>query len=163
MSTATLSETTTPSVGMGEIKVASGDASLMSVLGSCVGVAIHVPRVKLGLFAHVVLPNSGGRASTPGKFADTAIPHMVQVLRDRGLAPFGAVAKITGGANMFGSSGPLQIGEQNIAAVREALQAAGIPLVAEHLGGTKGRRINFCCATGQLDVSIGGDPTPATI
>ncbi len=36
--------------------------------------------------AHIVLPESAGRDGAPGKFADTAVPHMLELLREQGAA-----------------------------------------------------------------------------
>ncbi len=95
------------SVGMGQIVVAEAPAELVSVLGSCVGVALYHPRLKVGALAHIVLPKSSGGGAAPGKFADTAIPYMIAELAKAGAARAGLVAKIAGGACMFGVSGPL--------------------------------------------------------
>ncbi len=48
----------------------------------------------------------------------------------------GLTAKLAGGANMFGSSGPLQIGDANVEAVAQALRTAGIRITAQDVGGT---------------------------
>lgn len=148
-------------VGMGEIDVGKGPNKLSSVLGSCVGLALIHPRCKAGALAHVVLPDSTGRTGPPGKFADTAVPKMVHLLAENGVPPAGLVAKLTGGANMFASTGPLQIGDQNIEALRAILKKQGIPVVAEHVGGNKGRRVTLDCGTGELIVEVAGSPQAA--
>lgn len=144
------------SVGMGQILVARCPGKLTAVLGSCVGVALVHPRLHVGCLAHVVLPESAGRESTPGKFADTAIPVMIRQLEELGANRSGLVAKITGGACMFGTSGPLQIGEANIEAVTRLLGQAGIRMAGKHVGGTKGRRVTLDPATGYVRVEIVG-------
>lgn len=57
---------------------------------------------------------------------------------------------------MFGSGGPLQIGDANVQAVTEALAAAGIRLIAQDTGGTKGRRVAFQTSTGEMLVETSG-------
>lgn len=146
------------SVGIGQVVLASSPARLSAVLGSCVGVALYHQGLKLGMLAHVVLPDSAGRSGPPGKFADTAIPHMVQQLEARAASRGHVVAKIVGGGCMFGTGGPLQIGDANVTAVVHALGKVGIPIHARDVGGTKGRRITFDCATGNLIVQIVGNP-----
>jgi chemotaxis protein CheD len=152
----TMERTENKTVGMGQIAVAQAPGRLTSVLGSCVGVALFHPRLHLGCLAHVVLPRSNGNAAPPGKFADTAIPHMLQLLEKQGANRSGLVAKICGGACMFNTSGPLQIGDANIEAVTEILEAAGLRVAARDVGGTAGRRITFDCNTGQLTVDTAG-------
>ncbi len=153
---ATEEEIQTATVGMGQIVAARKPARLSSVLGSCVGVAIYHPRLGVGGLAHVVLPHANGRSDNPGKFADTAVPALIQELSKLGVPLAGLVAKIAGGACMFQMRGPLQIGDANIEAVRQALAKANIRLAAQHVGGTAGRRIVFDCADGTLRVEIAG-------
>jgi len=145
-------------VGMGVISVANHPHEMYSVLGSCIGVAIMDPRAKLGAFAHVVLPKSNGRSALPGKFADTAIPHMLELLKERGASRRGLVVKIAGGAQMFASTGPMQIGESNAAAVRHAIRSAGLAIHAEDVGGTEGRKVTVDCAMAQLTICRVGQP-----
>jgi chemotaxis protein CheD len=123
-----------------------------------VGVALYHPRLRVGALAHVVLPDSTGRPANSAKFADTAIPAMLQELGHAGANHSGLIAKITGGACMFGANGPLQVGLSNVEAVTRALAAAGIRLVAQDCGGSKGRRCSFDPATGSLTVEIMGSP-----
>ncbi len=149
-------------VGMGQIASARTPNKLKSVLGSCVGVAIFHPRVPAAVLAHVVLPESAGRPGSPGKFADTAVAHMVQLLNMMGVPRAGRVAKMVGGACMFVASGPMQVGDSNVEAVTRALSDAGIRVVAKDVGGTAGRRLTFDCSNRELMVEIVGKP-PRTL
>ena len=149
-------------VSMGQIAAGRDRDRLKSVLGSCVGVSLYQPRLKVGVFAHVVLPDSAGREGTPGKFADTAIPAMLKLLREMGAGSYGLIAKLAGGANMFGGTGPMQIGDANVEAVTRALKLAGIRVAAQEVGGTKGRRVVFDCSSGTMTVEGAGIP-PKTL
>lgn len=147
----------TYSVGMGQIVLTRAPHTLNSVLGSCVGVALHHPRFEVGVFAHVVLPSSNGKQGTPGKFADTAVPELLAQLAREGVSTAGLVARIAGGSNMFGSAtGPMQIGEHNIAAVEEMLAKYRIRILGKHVGGAKGRRVTMNCSTGNLAIEVVG-------
>lgn len=146
-----------PNAGMGQIISGAGGDKLTAVLGSCVGVAIHHPRLRVGALAHVVLPRADGRSGTAGKFADTAVPELIRLLVAEGAPAAGFVAKLAGGANMFGTApGPMQIGEANAEALKQLLKESKIRLAGEHLGGNKGRRVTFDCETGTLTVEIVG-------
>jgi chemotaxis protein CheD len=146
-------------VGMAQIVMTSGDEPARSVLGSCIGLVLHDQKLQIAAVAHIVLPSSCGRSGPPGKFADTAIPYMLDQLARKGAGRSKLVAKVVGGASMFSASGPIQIGEANYAAVKELLAASRIPIIAEHVGGGKGRRITFVPNTGELTVETAGDPT----
>ncbi len=157
MSTCTIPETQKDAmVGMGQIRSARGPNRLKAVFGSCVGVAILHPRFPTGVMAHVVLPEASGRAGSPGKFADTAIPHMIDMLNTMGVPRAGRVAKIAGGAKMFAASGPMQVGESNVEAATQALATAGIRVTARDVGGTAGRRVTFDCSNGELLIEVVG-------
>ena len=70
-------------------------------------------------------------------------------------------AKIAGGANLFPRLGEstLNVGKQNVAAVREHLQLNAIPLRAEDVEGNKGRKMTLYTKTGIVVVqSIGEAP-----
>jgi chemotaxis protein CheD len=144
-------------VGMGQIHFGRAGQRLEAVLGSCVGVVLLHPRQRVAALAHVVLPCSNGRAGSPGKFADTAIPEMLRIMAVEGIGTAGLVAKIAGGANMFGNpSGPMQIGDANITAVNELLAKYNLRPIAKDLGGNKGRRISVDCQSGMVDVEVVG-------
>ncbi len=155
----TESKTAVKVLGMGQAAIAEAPACLASVLGSCIGISLYSGRHKLGAFSHVVLPNANGQIATPGKFADTAIPHMLRLFESRGVQPASLVAKLAGGACMFGADGPLKIGESNAETVRQLLDEARIKVLAQDVGGTCGRRVTFDCQTGLLTVETVGNPT----
>lgn len=141
---------------MGQTAVGDKEAVFTSVLGSCIGIVLWHPHLGMGAIAHVVLPDSHGQNGQPGKFADTAVPYLIRQLADIGCPRTGLVAKIAGGACMFRGGGPLQIGDDNIAATRTILRQHGIAITAEDVGGTSGRKITFECATGRLVVEVAG-------
>ncbi|NLJ85127.1 MAG: chemotaxis protein CheD [Firmicutes bacterium] len=151
-------------VNMGEIEVVRGEGVLITVgLGSCVGVAIFDQERSVGGLAHVFLAASrnGLGATQPGKFADTAIPALVDALIRVGARRSALEAKIAGGANLFPRLGEstLNVGKQNVAAVREHLQLNAIPLRAEDVEGNKGRKMTLYTKTGIVVVqSIGEAP-----
>jgi len=145
-------------VGMGQIALGHGASHLTAVLGSCVAVTMHAPRQEIGVLAHVILAQSSGRNSPPGKFADTAIPEMLRMIEEAGAPRDEIVARLAGGANIFGRTGPLQIGNANIEVITRLLQEAGVPVKAEDVGGNKGRRVSFDCQTGSLTVEMAGHP-----
>ncbi len=144
-------------VGMSQIVVVPQAGAARSVLGSCIGLVLFHSARKLSAFAHIVLPDADGRNGPPGKFADTAIPHMLELLHQQKAGRSGLVAKMAGGASMFGSSGPIQIGKANCEAVVGLLDEFHIPVIGRNVGGQKGRRVTFDGGTGELRVEIAGE------
>ena len=144
-------------VGMGDIVLLRQGETARSVVGSCAGLMICHRRLNIAAVAHIVLPEAAGRPGAPGKFADTAIPYMVDLLRKEGAERTSLVAKVAGGAQMFGVSGPLQIGDANIHAVAAILSDLGVPLQARSADGTKGRKLTFRCDNGEILVEVAGE------
>lgn len=129
---------------------------LETLLGSCVGIAIWDRVTRQGGLAHIVLGDSqGSDGGSPGKYADTAIPALRQELVQRGAFSTSLTAKIAGGSTMFGPKSSRDVGLRNHAATVACLKKYGIPLLAEHIGGTQGRIIRFNLADGSVEVRIG--------
>ena len=113
-------------------------------LGSCIGLTLYDPNLKIGAMVHIMLPESGGRTDRPGKYADTAIPLLVKELDALGCKNRSLVAKMAGGACMFEYFGAnLNIGERNAEKVRILLKENHIQLAAEDVGGKVGRSVTF--------------------
>src|SRR2546421_11561020 len=123
-------------------------------LGSCVAIMLHDPQARAGAMAHILLPSKSlARDSTnPAKFPETAVPLLVQRLTALGADPRYLIAKLAGGASMFAqlmTPGPVQMGERNIAAARDVLRRAGIPIAAQAVGGGGRRPARFPVADGR--------------
>jgi chemotaxis protein CheD len=159
MSSITTPNTANQPVPMGESVVAAEPALLTTIVGSCIAIALYSSQLRLGMLSHVVLPRATGPTAYPAKFADTAVPHMLTALERLSVRRDGLVARIAGGACMFGSCKMMQIGDANADAVIEALDAAKIRIVGRDVGGTIGRRIRFELATGCLTVERIGHPS----
>jgi chemotaxis protein CheD len=136
-------------VGISDWKVNKGPGIIVTyALGSCVGICLYDKVTKVGGLSHIMLPDS--KSVTPGaamnrmKFADTAIPDMLSKLLSMGASKARITAKIAGGAQMFQtSSEKFNIGDRNVAAVRESLKSLGIPIIAHDTGLNFGRTVFF--------------------
>lgn len=144
-------------VGMADLNVAQVSGVLKTTgLGSCVGVTIYDPRTKVAGMAHVMLPSSDiAREGTinPAKYADTAIPELVNRMIGLGASGSRMVAKLAGGAQMFAfntAGDTMRIGPRNVESCKEALGKFSIPIIAEETGGNFGRTIEFYTDTGIL-------------
>jgi chemotaxis protein CheD len=141
---------------MGEMQLGCGEQSLKTLLGSCIGLALYSRRNAVGGLAHIVLPESRGQEGPPAKYVDTAIPELIRRIELAGGQATNLNAKIAGGANMLASQAVLTIGDQNLAAIRRMLREYGIPIVAEHCGGTQGRRMTFYPNFGRVTIEVVG-------
>jgi chemotaxis protein CheD len=127
-------------------------------LGSCVAIVLYDKDTKVGGLAHILLPSMAmsRETSNPAKFPETIVPIMLAEMRALGVTQTSRVnAKIVGGASMFGqlvNGTGINVGERNIAATKEALVSAGIPLIAEDTGLDYGRSVYFHLADGRVEV-----------
>jgi len=150
----------TVSVGISDYKASKAPDTLVTyALGSCVGIALYDSVAHVGGLAHIMLPSSSMRANgiidNRMKYADTAIPDLVNELVRIGARRSRLIAKIVGGANMFSSFGTSfidTIGDRNIDAVKTVLSELGIPLIAEDVGANYGRTVYFLLEDGKVRV-----------
>ncbi len=143
-------------VGMADYKIACHPNSLISYgLGSCVGIALYDSVTKIGGLAHIMLPDSSQarNVENPAKFADTAIPLLLNDMLKAGAQKQRIIAKIAGGAQMFSFANIteiMRIGERNTESVKNILRQASIQLIANDTGGNFGRTIELRLDTGIL-------------
>ena len=154
-----IKQATFASIRMGEIRVDGDGNPLHTLLGSCIGLALYDRQQKIGGLAHIVLPDSRGKADQPGKFVDTAIPTMIQQMQEIARQPLKLTAKFAGGASMFAAKGAGRIGVQNVQSCEQLLRVLRIPILAQHCGGQQGRRMKFDTDNGNVTIEIvGQDP-----
>ncbi|OUT58584.1 MAG: hypothetical protein CBB71_12750 [Rhodopirellula sp. TMED11] len=146
-------------VRMGQIGFASGEQTLCTLLGSCVGLMLYSRPHRLVGLAHIVLPDSAGKQVPLGKFADTAIPELISQLNKRAGQEVRWVAKMAGGASMFQTAQTMNIGMRNVDRCQELLRQFGIPVVATHCGGQAGRRMTISARDGSVQIEIVGQAT----
>ena len=145
------------SIGIAAIKVVQQPDRIRTVLGSCVGVALFDSVAGIGGLAHVILPDSQEGSGDPGKFADTAVDLLLEGVLAAGAKKARLVAKIAGGAAMFGGETAASLGRRNAIAVEQRLRERGIQLTGSAVGGTKGRRMMLDPASGDVLVEIIGE------
>ncbi len=136
----------THTVRMGEMHVTSNGTIVKTILGSCIGLVLHDKQRKLTAIAHIVLPTRFRGDPIVGKYADTAVPALLQELLSLGSRREDIRAYFAGGANMFVLSEDRKlatVGELNIAATRAQLKGNGIIVEFEDVGGNHGRSLLF--------------------
>lgn len=146
-------------VGMAELAILRAPGELTSLgLGSCVAVCLYDCKSAIAGLSHVMLPQSEPTRSVenPGKYADTAVPLLIQRMAEIGASCGRLQSVLVGGAEMFSFAGrglpQLRIGERNICAVQAVLQELGIPIAGQNVGGKQGRSLVFDAGTGVVHV-----------
>lgn len=149
-------------VGMADLNICKAPDVITTLgLGSCIGIALYDPALKLGGLAHIMLPDSTKMKNNTNiaKFADTGIDELVRRMIEEGAAQRRLVAKIAGGAKMFEVSGVSEVGNigaRNAEASRQKLKELGIPLLAEDTGLNFGRTVELYCNTGEFHIKSVG-------
>ena len=139
-------------IGIADMKMAQHNGMLITyALGSCIGICLYDPKVKLGAMIHIMLPLNmeAGRKNTM-KYADTGIRETLKMMEAKGASRARITAKIAGGAKMFEISGGSlgNIGQRNIESVRMNLKREGIKLLKEDVGGNVARTLLFDVSNG---------------
>ncbi|WP_274651523.1 chemotaxis protein CheD [Paenibacillus humicola] len=146
-------------VGMADLNIAADGAVLRTTgLGSCVGLTLYDGQAKIAGMVHVMLPTSQIAREAEvkkAKYADTAIPALVELMLVSGAAAGRMTAKMAGGAQMFAfaaQNDSMRIGPRNVESCRTVLSKFAIPLLAEDTGGSSGRTIEIDSASGVLTI-----------
>jgi chemotaxis protein CheD len=147
------------SVNVADIRVAYAPATLVALgLGSCVAIVVHDPVAGVGGMAHVLLPSAppGRTVALPGRYAQSAIPLLIEQVLAAGADRARLTGRLAGGAAMFANlsaPGMIHMGERNTLAAREALHGQGVRVIGEWVGGDFGRSVSYDLATGVVRVS----------
>lgn len=152
-------------VGIGDLNIAKDPQKLITVgLGSCIGIALYDKAIGIAGLSHIMLPDSKQFSSVtnPMKFADLAIPILINKMELKGAKKRNLVAKIAGGASMFNFSDKniiSDIGYRNGIMVKEVLNELGIKLISEEIGGNKGRTMIVDSTNGLVSIRTVGEGT----
>lgn len=149
-------------VGIADAAVVySPDRLITMGLGSCIGIALYDSDKKIGGLVHIMLPDSNQFKNivNPLKYADLGIEDLFKKMLNLGCRKTSITAKIAGGASMFNFPDKKissDIGKRNSKAAIEVIKRLSIPLLAEDVGGNKGRTMIFDSKDGRVTIkSIG--------
>lgn len=150
-------------VGIADMKIVRAPGCLITyALGSCIGICIYDPNIKLAGMIHIMLPDMPKTGDNNiMKYADTGIPEMVRKMENFGGRRPRMTAKIAGGAKMFnipGDSALGNIGMRNTERVRAVLAKLGIRLIAQDTGADYARTMEFDSETGRVTLRSYGHP-----
>lgn len=149
-------------VGIADLKISSSPDLISSLgLGSCVGVTLYDPQVKIGGLVHIMLPSGKyyDNNSNPLKFADSGIQELLKQVLLKGAMRARLQAKMAGGAEMFASKdrpNVLMVGKRNIITCKAVLESLSLRVYGEDTGGNFGRSLEFDTASGRLKIKTIG-------
>ncbi|MEB3205748.1 MAG: chemotaxis protein CheD [Vampirovibrionales bacterium] len=151
---------TTETIAMGDVIICDNRTRVFELpqLASGLLVCLYDPGLPLLGLAHIVLPDSTIAADSSeavaGKYADRAMPLLIQGFEDKSGSLERSVIKLVGGAQLFsfggGGGNILNIGSRNAIAVRAFLSKYGLAVEKADVGGNKVRTVKIILATGQI-------------
>lgn len=136
-------------VGMADLNVTKSPGKLVTLgLGSCVGIALYDPVVKVAGLAHSMLPSSQEikNNSNAAKFVDSALIKLIKDMIALGAKQDRLVAKVAGGAQMFAFTSTqdnMRIGHRNVQSTEYMLKRLNIPILKKDVGKNFGRTVEL--------------------
>ena len=148
-------------VGVGDMRVSQDESSTVVTysLGSCVGVVIFDPVVRVGGILHAMLPEAGDDRKSSGfnpfKYVDSGIPLLFKEAYKFGAKKNRMKVYVTGAAQILDDSGYFNIGKRNLAVVRKLFWKNGVMIDKEHVGGSVSRTVRLFLEDGLVTVKLG--------
>lgn len=144
-------------VGVSDMRVSdtSGDIIQTHSLGSCIGIAIYDPVVKVAGILHFQLPQSTdhpNKDKNPLMFADTGIPELFRSAYKLGAVKKRMIVKVAGGSKIMDNTGFFNIGHRNYIIMKKIFWRNGVLIESEDIGGDSWRNMKISVDTGQVTI-----------
>jgi len=149
-------------VGVADMKVSnSPEESIITYsLGSCIGLVIYDPVVKVGGILHYMLPESSidqeKAAARPYMFADSGIPRLFKTAYNLGAMKQRMKVYVAGGAEILDQSGFFNIGKRNYMALKKMFLKNNMMINKQDVGGNTNRTVRLEIGTGDIYVKTSG-------
>lgn len=136
------------------------DVLVTHALGSCLGLMVYDPKVRVGGLLHAMLPlskiNPEKAAANPYMFVDTGVPMLFKEMYRLGAEKGRMIVKAAGCGQPLGNNEIFKIGERNHTVLKKLLWKNGILLASEDVGGPAGRTVHFELVTGAVRITSNG-------
>lgn len=149
-------------IGVSDMKVSRNpkDTLVTYSLGSCIGVIIYDPTVKVGGLLHYMLPDSSidtAKAEKyPYMFCDRGVPTLFKESYKLGATKKNIKVYVFGGAQILDQKGFFNIGKRNYTALRKLLFKNNVVVAYENIGGNINRTIWVDIDTGDVFYKTSG-------
>jgi chemotaxis protein CheD len=142
-------------VGVADMKVSKkpNDVIVTHALGSCIGIALYDPIVKVGGMLHFMLPSSKDNEqkaqANPYIYADTGIPLLFKKMYTLGAQKNKIIVKVAGGAQILDDSNFFAIGKRNYLIMKKILWKNQVLIESEDVGKNHYRTLFLDVGTGK--------------
>ncbi len=149
-------------VGVSDMKVSNDPDSVLVTysLGSCIGVAIYDPSVRVGGLLHFMLPESNldpiKAKNNPFMFADTGIPALFKAAYKLGAKKQRIKVMVVGGAQILDQQGFFNIGKRNDLATRKIFHKNNVFIDYRDVGGNVNRTVRLSIKDGEATMKVSG-------
>jgi len=149
-------------VGVADMKVSNKqtESIITYALGSCIGLIIYDPVVKVGGILHYMLPESSidkeKAAARPYMFADSGIPRLFKSAYKLGAVKQRMKVYVAGGAEILDQKGFFNIGKRNYMALKKMFFKNKMMIDKQSVGGNTNRTIRIEIATGEIYIKTSG-------
>lgn len=133
----------------GQLFASSTPSAVTTILGSCVAIVLWDEAAGIGGLNHYLLPLWARHGEDTLRFGNVAFERLLDDLIALGAVKGRLRAKVFGGACLLASeSNGHHLGTKNVEVARSLLADAHIPIVAEDVGGHRGRKLIVHTDTG---------------
>ncbi|MBV1776715.1 chemoreceptor glutamine deamidase CheD [Burkholderiaceae bacterium DAT-1] len=137
----------------GDYHVSDQDIVIVTILGSCVAACIRDRQSGVGGMNHFMLPGmqrDQQSNSTTARYGFQAMDFLISDILRRGGHLSRLEAKVFGGGKVIRDLSSANVGEKNVAFVREFLDRTNIPIVASDVLDTCPRKVYFFPFSGKV-------------
>ncbi|MBF0228714.1 MAG: chemotaxis protein CheD [Desulfamplus sp.] len=149
-------------VGVSDMKVSNDPSSdiITYSLGSCIGLVVFDPVVKVGGILHYMLPESSldreKAERNPYMFADSGIPLLFKESYKYDAVKKRMKVYVFGGSQILDQKGFFNIGKRNYMALKKLLFKNNVLINYEDVGGNVNRTVRLEIKTGDIFVKTSG-------
>ncbi|MBF0573059.1 MAG: chemotaxis protein CheD [Desulfamplus sp.] len=149
-------------VGVSDMKVSNDPSSdiITYSLGSCIGLVVFDPVVKVGGILHYMLPESSldreKAERNPYMFADSGIPLLFKETYKYDAVKKRMKISVFGGSQILDQKGFFNIGKRNYMALKKLLFKNNVLINYEDVGGNVNRTVRLEIKTGDIFVKTSG-------
>ena len=150
-------------VGVADLQVCQYPSAhiITHALGSCIGVTIYDPIVKVAGMLHFMLPSGRGNKekaeANPAMFGDTGVPLLFRQCYELGAEKERLIVCAAGGAEVMNDCGQFKIGKRNRTILRQLFWKNNILLAADETGGSISRTLQIDLADGRVSIRHKGE------
>ncbi len=137
----------------GEVLFSTDSCVVRTILGSCVGVAMYDPLLRIGGLCHYLLPESPAQTAS-SRYGDAALPLLLSKFHSAGSEKKNLRAWIVGGGLLLEAHEIFFVGDRNAEYAENYLQNRGIRVVQNDTRGYRGRRVQFHTGQGHIRIDV---------